>query len=159
MGGGTDQGINRWKVGASFALTYTLQSGVNLGIFFDYFWGETLRHDTESTEGRYFDLGIGSGYDFAISDSWVLRLRGDLGFAGLFTRKCAVETEATPTVETCEETAESDPMLGAGASILYLGKWSFFAEVRELFAFPEDGRLVYATALLIGFWPPPYQPD
>lgn len=66
-GWGKDQGLNRWKVGASVALGYTLPSGAHLGVFFDYFWGETMRNDTGFTEGRYYDLGIGGGYDFAIS--------------------------------------------------------------------------------------------
>lgn len=156
-GWGNDGGVNRWKLGVSFALSYTFQSGVNLGVFFDYFRGETVKDGTRSTEGRYFDFGIGSGYDFAISEAWVFRLRGDVGFAGLFTRKCALDVEASPAIETCGEAADSEPMVGAGASIFYLAKWSFFLEVRELFAFPDDGRLVYATALLIGFWPTPYQ--
>lgn len=160
-GWGKDQGINRWKVGASAALGYTFANGAHIGIFFDYFWGETLRNDAGSTQGRYYDWGIGGGYDFAISQAWVFRLRGDVGGAELFTRDCVVEAAPppTPAVEACASGSEGSPMLGAGASILYLGKWSFFTEVRELFAFPDDGHLVYATALLIGFWPPPYEPD
>jgi hypothetical protein len=138
--------LNPWGFGLGVHLGYTLPMGLYFGVPFDYFFGTEDTYGGARIEGKLWRVGMEGGYDLALADTLVLRVKGGVGFASL-TRTACIGSPAAPV---CESRTESKPVLGPGLTFLYLGpSFSFTLDARyELL--PVD-PLAHGLIFSIGF--------
>ena len=114
--------FNPWGTGIGVAGGYTLAQGIYLGGNFDYFLGEEAQRFEPTDPGysaNYWELMAMGGYDFGLSEHWVLRPKLGAGIAQLRFEVCV--TDLVGDNEACTADSETDPMIAPGVSILYLG--------------------------------------
>jgi hypothetical protein len=161
LGAGAQYGVsvvrpdkpNPWGLGLGLGLGYTLPSGFYAGGQFEYFFGEqesTFLGGGDSSvpateEANIWDVFAELGYDLGLGDQFVLRGKGDLGFASYSSEFCV---ESNP----CEEESEINLLIGPGAAFLYLGKsFSLTLEARYDFILTRPSHEGLIFALGIGF--------
>jgi hypothetical protein len=166
LGAGAQYGVNLkstkpnpWGLGLGLGVGYTLPSGLYAGAQFEYFFGgqdtiavgnETATWDAD-IKANIWDLFAELGYDLGLGDEFVLRGKGDVGFASLSSELCFA---GTPGVEDfpCEDDSESALLVGPGAAFLYLGKsFSLTLEARYDFVLTRPNQQGLIFTLGIGF--------
>ncbi len=144
-----DEGPNPFGMGLGVGLGYTLQSSVYVGGVFDYFFGETVTEDDlgvelETSANLWQAMGE-VGYDLGLSESWVLRGKGGLGYASLSAETC-------PEDVPCEDNSRGGLAFAPGVGLMYLGEsFSFGVEGRYDVVFTEDTPTALILAVGIGF--------
>jgi hypothetical protein len=167
LGAGAQYGVsvvrpdkpNPWGLGLGLGLGYTLPSGFYAGGQFEYFFGEEdatyVGNEVETlpaTEAaNIWDVFAELGYDLALGDAFVLRGKGDVGFASYSSEFCI---DSAPGVESypCEDASEINLLIGPGAAFLYLGRsFSLTLEARYDFILTRPSHEGLIFSLGIGF--------
>jgi hypothetical protein len=119
--------LNPWGFGLGVHLGYTLPMGVYFGVPFDYFFGTEDTYGGAAIEAKLWQVGVEGGYDLALGNTLVLRVKGGLGVASLTTAACSGDLEAP----LCARRTETKPVFGPGLAFLYLGpNFSFTLDAR-----------------------------
>lgn len=132
--------MNPFGPGLGLDAGYTLPSAIYFGGVFDYFFGDTEEGPGYEVDANVWQVMAEGGYDFALSDSWVLRGKGGVGYGALKSESCVSGVAGN----TCSDDSDGGLAVAPGLSLMYLG---------PSFSFSADGRydMVFADETLNGF--------
>ena len=140
--------LNPFGAGLGIDVGLTLPSAVYFGGVFDYFFGGSLEEAGLELTANIWQFMAEGGYDLALSERWVFRGKGGLGYAGLVQETCIDQGMGAQ----CEDTSDGGFALAPGVALMYLGEsFSFGLNTRYDIIFLDESVQGLIFSVGIGF--------